>query len=236
MPAELVPHAEIPDLAAHVSGEMLAVLRRIQRGGFIQNSTSLDRETFNLLQQLAALGLVDPGYDGDTSGPPYNWLRNGNGSRVLEYLASIPVGPHYEIASADLAAWLEEQGKERWWNVDGDPLLTGRRTFPCPASDLAAELRKINRPLLVQAKKDDTDARGQPIGKDKLDELVGHFSDDLRVSGGAEVPPWSGDRLLYLRWKGAPDDWLLEEDSETTEDMLGAKWGQGDDTAEVKRE
>jgi hypothetical protein len=236
MPADLVPPAAIPELAAYVSGEMLAVLRRIERAGFVQNSKGLDRGTFDLLRQLATLGLVDPGHDGGTSGPPHMWIRNGNGSRVLKYLASIPVGPHYEIASTDLAAWLEEQGKDRWWNVDGDPLLTGRRTFPCPASDLAAELREINRPLLVQAKKDDTSAKGQPIRKSKLDELVGHFFDDLHVSGGAEVPPWSGDRLLYLRWTGAPDDWLLEEDSETTEDMLGAEWGQGDDTAKVRRE
>jgi hypothetical protein len=236
MPADLVPHTAIPALAAQVSGKMLAVLSRIQRAGFIHNSKNLDRETFDLLQRLAALGLVDPGYDGDISGPPYMWMRNGNGSRVLEYLTSIPVGPHYEIASTDLAAWLEEQGKDRWWNVDGDPLLTGKRAFPCPASDLAAELRKINRPLLVQAKKDDSDARGQPIGKGHLNELVGHFSDDLQVPSGAEVPPWGTDRLLYLRWKGAPDDWLLEEDSETTEDMLDGEWGQGDSTTKAKQE
>ncbi|HEY7427517.1 MAG TPA: hypothetical protein VH682_25005 [Gemmataceae bacterium] len=236
MPANLVPPGAIPNLAAQVASEMLAILRRIQRAGFIQNSKRLDRATFDLLQRLADHGLVDRGYDGDTSGPPSMWVSNGNGSRVLKYLASIPVGPHYEIASAELAAWLEEQGGDRWWNVDGDPLLTGRRTFPCPASDLAAELHQIGRPLLIQAKKEDQDAKGQPIRKDKLDGLVGHFSENLYVPGGEEAPPWSGDRLLYLRWKGAADDWLLEEDSETTEEMRSHEWDQGDDTAKVKQE
>jgi hypothetical protein len=236
MPADLAPHAAIPDLAARVTPEMLAVLRRIQRAGFLHNSKSLDRATFDLLQRLAALGLVDPGYDGDADGPPYLWVSNGNGSRVLKYLASIPVGPHYEIASTDLAEWLEEQGKDRWWNVDGDPLLTGRLTFPCPASDLAAELRKIDRPLLVQAKKDDKEAKGQPVGKVKIDALVGHFSENLHVPAGGELPPWGGDRLLYLRWKGSPEEWLLEEDSETTEQMLGEDGGQGSDAAKVRQE
>ena len=40
-------------------------------------------------------------------------------------------GPYYEVPSSELAAWLEQQGKDRWWNVDGDPLLTGEMPFPC---------------------------------------------------------------------------------------------------------
>jgi hypothetical protein len=219
MPADLVRQVEIPDLAAQVTPEMLAVLRRIQRAGFIQYSKRLDRTTFDILQRLAALRLVDPGYDRDTSGPPSLWGRNANGSRVLKYLASIPLGPFYEIASSELAAWLEEQGKDRWWNVDGDPLLTGMRMFPCPASDLAADLRRIARPLLVQAKEEDTHAKGQLVTKDGLDELVGHFFEDYPIADKKDRPRWSEDRLLYLRWKGADDDWLLAEDSETTEDM-----------------
>jgi hypothetical protein len=236
MPADLVPHAKVPDLAARVTPEMLAVLRRIQRAGFIQNSKSLGRSTFDLLQRLAALGLVDPGYDGDTSGPPSLWVSNANGSRVLNHLTGISAGPHYEIASTELAAWLEEQGKNRWWNVDGDPLLTGRLPFPCPAIDLANELRKINRPLLVQAKEDDNDAKGQLVGKDKLNELVGHFTEGLRLFGPEEeMPPRGEDRLLYLRWKGSPEDWLLEEDFEATEQMT-EDTGSESDSGKVKRE
>jgi hypothetical protein len=42
--------------------------------------------------------------------------------------------PHYTIASSELASWLEMQGTDRWWSVDGDPLLTGRLSLPCPAA------------------------------------------------------------------------------------------------------
>ena len=82
-------------------------------------------------------------------------------------MASIVTGPHYEIHSTELAAWLEKQGKDRWWNVDGDPLLTGRLEFPCPADELAEELRRLNRPLLVQAKT--PDARGQQVDRNQID-------------------------------------------------------------------
>jgi hypothetical protein len=27
--------------------------------------------------------------------------------------------PHYRISSSELAAWLEAQGTDRWWSVDG---------------------------------------------------------------------------------------------------------------------
>jgi hypothetical protein len=217
MPAELVPHEAIPDLAARVDPQALKILRGVQRDGFILNGPDVDPETADILQQLANLGLVDPGYDGPTHGKPYLWVSNGNDQRVLKDLTGIRSVPHYEIPSSELAAWLEEQGKDRWWNVDGDPLLTGRMTFPCPADELAAELRKIDRPLLVQAKKEDIGAMGQRVPKDKLDELVGHFVETNHPLGPGPMPPWGRDRLLYLCWKGSTYEWLLEEDSETTE-------------------
>jgi hypothetical protein len=31
--------------------------------------------------------------------------------------------PHCKIASTELAAWLGQLGTDRWWTVDGDPLL-----------------------------------------------------------------------------------------------------------------
>ncbi len=224
MPTKLVPNEAIPDLAAAVnSPEMVKILRHIQQTGFILNGKYLGSETTTVLNQLATLGLVDSSYEGSNEGSPFMWVGNGNGSRVLRYLAGIPLGPHYEIASPELASWLEEQGKHRWWNVDGDPLLTGRRTFPCPAEELAVELFRINRPLLVQAKKDDRNAKGQRIGKEQLNELVGHFAENLHVFSTGEMPPWGGDRLLYLRWKGAADEWLLAEDTETTEQMEPAE-------------
>jgi hypothetical protein len=134
-------------------------------------------------------------------------------------MTSIEAGPHYEIPSRELATWLEQQGVDRWWNVDGDPLLTGNISFPSPADEVAAELRRIDRPLLVQAKKDDKAAKGQLAGKTKLDELVGTFADNFHIPSSGTIPAWANDRLFYLCWKGSAYEWLLAEDSETTEQM-----------------
>ena len=129
-------------------------------------------------------------------------------------MANIADGPHYEISSRDLAAWLEKQGKDRWWNVDNDPLLTGRLEFPCPADELADELRRVNRPLLVQARA--TDANGQQLDSSRIDELVSRFYENIDTNGHPH-PAWASDRFLYLCWKGSPTEWLLAEDSVTTE-------------------
>ncbi len=58
--------------------------------------------------------------------------------------------PHYQIEPSKLADWLESQGTDIWWSVDGDRFLTGRISFPCPADELASLLRQVNRPLLVR--------------------------------------------------------------------------------------
>jgi hypothetical protein len=217
MPADLLPHSAIPEIATRVSPEMLEVLRRIQRDVFIMNGEDVDEKTAEALRRLTELGLVDPGYDGDGRDSPWNWLSNGNGSRVLGYMTGIRGGPHYEVPAGELAAWLEGQGRERWWNVDGDPLLTGRLTFPCPADRLAAELKKINRPLLVQAKKDDIGAKGQIINAAKIGETVSLLAENVRSEG--VPPPWANDRFLYLCWKGSLHEWLIEEDSEAAAQM-----------------
>src|SRR5438094_4167460 len=216
MPTILVPHSVIPELAGRVTPDMLKVLRHIQKADFIMNSADLDPALAEILHQLTELGLVDPGYGGDTSGPPYIWVANGNGSRVLTYKTGIRGGPHYELPSAELAAWLEEQGPDRWWSADGDSLLTGRMTFPCPARSLAAELRNVGRPLLVQAKKDDASAKGQVISKDKIEAVTDTFANNIHMIRGGEKPSGSEDRILYLCWKGSTEEWLLSEDSETT--------------------
>jgi hypothetical protein len=200
------------------------------------NRKDINPGTRDVLHELTRLGLLDVAFEGDTRDKPYLWSSNGNGARVLGYLTGLRAGPHYEISSPELADWLLEQGEEQWWNVDGDPLLTGRMTFPCPAEPLARELRKINRALLVQAKKGDAEAKGQAIGKDKLNEVVGHFSENLHVSGEGEMPKWSGDRLLYLCWTGTSNEWLLAEDSETTEQMRTEDAARVTESAEVKRE
>src|SRR5436309_12319138 len=101
-------------------------------------------------------------------------------------------GPHFELRSTELAKWLEQQPADRWWTVDGDPLLTGRLSFPCPGDELAAELRKINKLLLVSAKEEMTDAHGQLIPAEKLDKLV-----ELAPYRLADL---SNLELRYYRW------------------------------------
>jgi hypothetical protein len=86
MPANLVPNEAIPQLADRIdSPSMLRVLRHLQQTGFIMNESSLDKDTFDILQRLAALQLVDPGYEGPTNGVPFIWVSNHNGERVLRH-------------------------------------------------------------------------------------------------------------------------------------------------------
>jgi len=235
MPANLVPHAAIPDLASRVTADMLKVLRHIQKADFIMNSGDMDPATLETLQQLTELELVDPGYEGDTSRPPYMWVANGNGSRVLAYRTGIRGGPHYELPSTELAEWLEEQGSDRWWNIDGDPLLTGRMTFPCPAALLARELRKINRPLIVQARKGDEEADGRPIGKGDLDRVVTRLSESIHQIRPAPLPAWAADRSLYLCWADSRFEWILSEDSRMTQ-LRAAEEARAREKACVKKE
>jgi hypothetical protein len=130
-----------------------------------------------------------------------------------EVMPSIQSGPHYEIPSTELADWLEQQGADHWWMVDGDPLLTGRIPFPCPGDELSAELRKLNRSLLVQAPKGDTAAHGQPIDVAKLDSLASDYRGNPLSARSS--PERINDRFFYLCWKGSPYEWLLAEDSLT---------------------
>jgi hypothetical protein len=56
MPAELVPNAQIPGLAARVdTPEMFNVLRHLEAAGSIQNGGSLDDETENGVSRHAAV-------------------------------------------------------------------------------------------------------------------------------------------------------------------------------------
>jgi hypothetical protein len=235
MPAPLVPHADVPALANQITSDQRRVLAAIQHDGFIRNH-DLDDQTAAALQELTRLGLVDPAYDGPTVGPVYLWTSNGNGQRVLRYLTGIRSGPHYEVPAGELAAWLEAQRNDRWWSVDGDPLLTGRLDFPCPADELAAELRQIGQPLLVQARREDTGAKGQKIDRAKLDAVAEKIADNLHLIREGQPPAWSGDRLLYLCWKGSTNDWLLCEDSEAAKQMQASDGGNAVEAAQAKKE
>lgn len=91
MPADLVSKEAIPELAARIDSPALyRVLRYLRENGFILNGQDVDDRMAALLQRLVELGLVDPGYEGPTTGPPYLWIRNGNGSRVLRQIETSP--------------------------------------------------------------------------------------------------------------------------------------------------
>jgi hypothetical protein len=129
---------------------------------------------------------------------------------------SIRDEPHYEVPSADLASWIERQG-DRWWNIDGDRILTGRLSFPCPGDELAGELRRLNRSLLVQDRRPQPEGKGEVIGADRLDELATTLGDSIHIVRDGVKPTWAQDRLFFLSWKGRDDEWMLVEDSQTTE-------------------
>jgi hypothetical protein len=118
--------------------------------------------------------------------------------------------PNYEVSSSELAGWLEQQGADRWWSVDGDYVLGSLVSFPCPGDELAGVLRRLNRPLLLADKDQNPDARGQKIRAEDLDRLVDRLPSAGRVGEKA-------DRALYFSWKGSDNDWLLVEDDATSE-------------------
>lgn len=140
---------------------------------------------------------------------------------------SIRDEPHFTITAADLATWIEQQGADRWWTVDGDPLLTGRIFVPAPGDEVAEDLRKINRVLLVRDKHERPDSWGQRIGPSDLDGLVERLGD-----GVPPRPDWPlcfDNRILHFCWEGEDIDWDLNEDLETTErerqDLLAEEKG-----------
>ena len=120
-----------------------------------------------------------------------------------------------EISSAELARWIEAQGQDCWWTVDNDPLLTGLEDFPCPGDVLAEVLRRISRPLLVLTSPNGAQPGDVAITAERLDAYVGRLGDSVYVQQG-EKPLWANDRVLFLRWKDAGDEWMLVEDSATS--------------------
>jgi len=127
---------------------------------------------------------------------------------------SIQSGPHFEVHSTELADWIEKQGANVWWNVDGDPLLTDRQVFPCPGDELAQALRRLSRPLLIQDPKKRSDADGRAISAAEIDSVADRLGSNVQYTG--DKPVWADDRIFYCCWKGAKDEWLLAEDRETS--------------------
>jgi hypothetical protein len=130
---------------------------------------------------------------------------------------SINDRPHYEIVSTDLADWLDRQG-DHWWSVTGDWFLGGRISMPCPGDELAAELRFLNLPMLVEDRRREPKGNGEKIGPDELDALVQTRGEIARyvLEEGEEKPLWFGNRILFICWKDRPAECVLKEDLEST--------------------
>ncbi len=119
--------------------------------------------------------------------------------------------PRLELQSAELATWLDKQAPDIWWLVDGDPLLTGNLSFPCPGDVLAKELRRVGQPLLLIPTKN-TESADRHLSSGDLDLLVQKEDD-------------RDERIIQFRWAKSPDstDWMLIEDKDS------ARWALGDD-------
>ena len=115
--------------------------------------------------------------------------------------------PLHDVDTAALAAWLEAQGDETWWNIDGDVQLTELLRLPCPASELAEVLRKLARKKVRVLGDASKRARVKP-GPDVFDALV-------EDEGGA--------RVLYLTWGDPEAVWVLAEDLGVEQALDAAK-------------
>jgi hypothetical protein len=135
----------------------------------------------------------------------------------MEAPANIAEQPHYEISSAELATWVERQGAEKWWSVDGDPYLVSRLSGFCRSDELATVLRRANRCLLVWDPQLRETATGQCITANELDGLLTRPSPAVFEALGQPVPKWATNRFFWVCWKGETNEWTLSEDPETTE-------------------
>ncbi|NQT40119.1 MAG: hypothetical protein HQ581_21690 [Planctomycetes bacterium] len=111
----------------------------------------------------------------------------------------------YELAADELAQWIDDQGADIYWTVDGDPVLTGRISFPSPGDELAEDIRKIGKSLRVSDPYADTEAKEGVVTSLELDRMV--EKEELAT------------RVLELRWEDSQILWLLVEDEETTKSV-----------------
>ncbi len=111
---------------------------------------------------------------------------------------SIKVKPHYTLPAAALAEWIENQ-PDKWWAVDGDPLLTSLVDFPCPSDELAPAIRKEGKDLLVWDKTPGSTAHGERIGTERL-------------AGLADFTRRKHQMVFLLAWSDSDNEWLLRED------------------------
>lgn len=107
--------------------------------------------------------------------------------------------PHYTLRAATLAEWINSQ-PEKWWSVDGDPMLMSTVDFPCPNDELAPAILRAGKDLLLlRDMKPNLLLEGAEIGKQDLDAMV--------VPSNKRHPP-----TLHLAWENSDLDWFLFED------------------------
>jgi hypothetical protein len=111
---------------------------------------------------------------------------------------SVRERPYYTLPAAALAEWIENQ-PDKWWFVDGDPLLTSILDFPCPSDELAPTIRKIGKNMLLQDKNLGSRAHGELVDEHRLDEL-------------SDTSNKRHQKTLRLSWVDSDLDWLLIED------------------------
>lgn len=125
--------------------------------------------------------------------------------------------PHYEVHSAELAEWVEQQGAEQWWSVGSDRYLGERLGGPCRSDELARVLRRANRSLLVLEPQKSPTAQGQQITAAEIGSLLQKTDTTVFELNKVAIPRWAHDRYLWLSWKGESGAWELSEDSDATE-------------------
>jgi hypothetical protein len=104
---------------------------------------------------------------------------------------------HCTVSASTLAKWIENQ-PNRWWVVDGDPLLTSQVDFPCPSDELAPAIERIGGNLLVQ----DSGSSSEP----------GEIVDPSKLDSLADTKNRRRQKTLLLSWESSDVDWLLIED------------------------
>jgi hypothetical protein len=111
--------------------------------------------------------------------------------------------PHYEMQSHDLADWLDNEGPDSWWTVDGERHLNRTVDFPCPPEELSEELRKMpNRTLEVLDPRPGSTANGAPVGNGvKLIDLA-----DRNNNRGSQI------YTFRVKGEGFDKAWQLVED------------------------
>jgi hypothetical protein len=110
------------------------------------------------------------------------------------------------LSTQELGDWLDRQGPDRWWLIDGDPLLTSLVSFPCTGDEIAIVLRKINKSLFL-------------LPRDAADpsELTSLTIDD--IDRFAFLDPFRNERMFRFRWDSTPpgQEWMLLEDKKSAE-------------------